>query len=251
MNVLRKNMILLLIISYCIPLQGQDAKEIIRKSEENVRGTKSAISVMSIVVKRPKWTRTIEMKIWQKGSKYSMVLITAPAKEKGTAFLKKDKEVWSYMPSVEKAIKMPPSMMMRNWMGTDFTNDDLVKESSMTDDYNQKIIGDSTILARKCYKIELLPKPEAAVVWGKVILYIDKKDFIQLRSEMYDEDEYLINVINSFDIKMMDGRLIATKMVLIPVEKKNQKTILIIKNIQFDKPLEDSFFSIQNMKNAR
>lgn len=246
---MKKTFLIAACLCVCLPqLFSQNAREIIEKAEEKMRGVTSSVSEMSIAIERPKWTRNIEMKTWQKGKNYSMVLITAPAREKGTAFLKRNREVWSYMPSVERAVKMPPSMMMRSWMGTDFTNDDLVKESSKADNYEQTIVGDSTILGRSCYKIRLIPKPGAAVVWGKIILFIDKKDYIEMRSEMYDEDGYLVNIMNSSGVRMMGGRLLATKMTLIPVEKKGQRTVLTIKSIQFDKPIDEHFFSVQKMK---
>ena len=142
-------------------------------------------------------------------------------------------------------------MMMQSWMGTDLTNDDLVKESSVLNDYDHKILGDSIIQNRNCYKIELIPKENAPVVWGKIILFIDKKDFIQLRSEMYDEDGYLVNIMNSSGIKLLGGKMLATKMEVIPVEEEGQKTVMEIKSIEFDKEIKDSFFTVKNMKKLR
>lgn len=230
---------------------AQTAKEIIQKSDEKSRGAKSAITEMKITIVRPKWTREMELKTWTKGEDHSLTLIQGPAKDKGTTFLKRDKEIWNYIPSIERSIKLPPSMMMQSWMGTDLTNDDLVKESSVLNDYEQTVVGDSTIQNRLCYKIELIPKENAPVVWGKVILFIDKKDFIQLRSEMYDEDDYLVNVMNSSGIKLMGGKMLATKLEVIPVEEEGQKTLMEIESIEFDTPIEDSFFTVKNMKKLR
>ena len=180
--------LLLLVLLPLAGLHAQDltAKQIIEKADEKVRGTESAFTEMTITTVRPKWSRDMSMKSWAKGQTRSLVLITSPAREKGTVFLKRDKEVWNWVPSIERTVKMPPSMMSQSWMGTDFTNDDLVRESSTVNDYIHKLLGDSTIIGRTCYKLELIPKEDAAVVWGKVILFIDKKDFLQLRSEMYD-----------------------------------------------------------------
>tara|TARA_R110002096_G_scaffold434692_1_gene657473 strand:+ start:110371 stop:111114 length:744 start_codon:yes stop_codon:yes gene_type:complete len=230
---------------------GQTAREIIQKADEKTRGAKSAITEMKITIVRPKWTREMELKTWSKGEDFSLTLIQAPAKDKGTTFLKRDKEIWNYIPSIERSIKLPPSMMMQSWMGTDLTNDDLVKESSVLNDYDHKILGDSIIQNRNCYKIELIPKENAPVVWGKIILFIDKKDFIQLRSEMYDEDGYLVNIMNSSGIKLLGGKMLATKMEVIPVEEEGQKTVMEIKSIEFDKEIKDSFFTVKNMKKLR
>jgi len=238
---------------FLFPLAGnaQSAREIIEKADEKMRGSTSAITEMTITTVRPKWTREMTLKSWSKGEKMSLSVVRAPAKDKGVAFLKRDKEIWNWMPSIERTIKLPPSMMMQSWMGTDFTNDDLVRESSTLNDYTQKIMGDSTILGRKCYKIQLDPKPNAPVVWGKLVLFIDQTDFIQLRSEMYDEDGYLVNVMNSMDIKEMGGKKLAAKMEMIPVDKPGNKTIMEITAIEFDKPIDDSFFSTSNMKTVK
>ena len=139
-------------------------------------------------------------------------------------------------------------MMSQNWMGTDFTNDDLVKESSIVDDYDQTIAGDTIIQNRECYIIWMVPKPVAAIVWSKVIICIDKKDFLELHSRFYDEDGQLVNTMNSFDIKMMHDRIIPTRFEMIPADKKGQKTEMIYKNIQYNKPIDENFFTTEKMK---
>lgn len=226
------------------------AKEIVERAENQIKG-KTSISDVEIQIVRPTWTRTMKLKAWTQGDSLSMILITAPAKDQGTVFLKRKKEVWNWVPSIERVIKLPPSMMTQSWMGTDFTNDDLVKESSMVDDYSQKIIGDSVIEQRKCWKIEMIPLPHAAVVWGKIILWIDQKDFLELRAEFIDEDNKLVNVMRASDIKMLGGKLLPAKMEMIPVEKEGQKTILINNSIVFNQTLTSDFFTVENMKKVR
>lgn len=232
-------------------LVAQDATEIIRRADEKTRGKVTAYSELTISIVRPKWTREMSLKSWSKGEDYSLILLTAPAKEKGAAFLKRKKEVWNWIPSIERTIKLPPSMMSQSWMGTDFTNDDLVKESSQVHDYIHSIVGDTILEERNCYKILLTPKPDAAVVWGKIITYIDSLDYIQLRAEMYDEDNFLVNIINSSKIKEMGGQLLATQMEMIPVEKEGHKTILTLQEMVYDKPIADLFFTTRNMKKVK
>lgn len=227
---------------------AQDAKEIVKRADDKMRG-KTSQAEMVIKTMRPTWTREMTVKTWMKGNDYAMILIQAPVKDKGTVFLKRKKEVWNWLPTLERSIKLPPSMMSQSWMGTDFTNDDLVKESSVVEDYEHSIAGDTLLDGRPCYIIQMIPKPEAAVVWGKLIVCIDKKDFLELHSRFYDEEGSLINTMNSFDIKEMDGRLIPTRMEMIPADKKNQKTEIIYKKISFNRPLEDTFFTMDKMRN--
>lgn len=230
--------------------QTENAKEIIRKADEQMRG-KTSTAEMVIQTIRPTWTRELKLKTWTKGTTLAMILITSPAKEKGTVFLKNDKEVWNWIPSIERVIKLPPSMMTQSWMGTDFTNDDLVKESSVVNDYTHSFAGDSTIAGRICYKIKLIAKPEAAVVWGKILVWIDKKDYLQLRAEFYDEENILISTMQSSEVKTMGGRLIPTKVEMVPADKKGQKTVMIYNSISFDQPISDNFFTTQNMKKVK
>ena len=230
---------------------GQDAGEIIRKMEEKARGVKSMQAEMVMTIERPKWTREVSMKMWAKGDEYALIYITGPERDKGTTNLKRDREVWTWMPRVERTIKLPPSMMAQSWMGSDFTNDDLVREFSLSQDYTHEIVKDSTLEERLCWKIELTPKEDAAVVWGKVVIFVSQKEYLQLRSEYYDEDGYLINIMQGKEIKEMGGRILPTRMEMIPVEEPGNKTILSYKSIVFDKEIGDSFFTIQNMKRVR
>ncbi len=243
--------IVLLIVS-SLGLQAQDmtAKEIVRKADEKMRG-KTAQMEMTIKIIRPTWQRDMGLKSWSKGNEKSMILITAPAKDKGTVFLKRDKEIYNWLPSIERSIKMPPSMMMQSWMGTDLTNDDLVKESSIVEDYEHSIVSNETREGRECWKLQLIPKPEAPVVWGKIYTWIDKKDFLQLRTEFYDEDEELVNTMTASDIKTMGGKVIASRVEVIPADKNGQKTVMLTEAVEFDKPIDDNFFSTQNMKKVK
>lgn len=240
---------ILFILAVCFPpaMQAQTAIEIVQKADEKLRGTTSQVD-LTINTVRPNWTRSMDVKAWLKGSDYSMILIQAPAKDKGIAFLKRKKEVWNWMPSMERTIKLPPSMMSQSWMGTDFTNDDLVKESSIVNDYNHTIAGDTTIDGRSCYIIQMIPKPEAAVVWGKLVVCIDKKDFLELHTRFYDEDGKLINIMNAYDVKVMDNRLIPTRFEMIPMDKKNQRTEMIYRAIKYNRPIDDGFFTAEKMK---
>lgn len=226
---------------------SQDAKSIVKQADNKMRG-KTSQSEMIIKTTRPTWSREMHMKAWMKGNDFAIILIQSPAKDKGIVFLKRKKEVWNWLPTLERSIKLPPSMMSQSWMGTDFTNDDLVKESSVVEDYEHTLIGDTILQNKNCYLIQMIPKPDAAVVWGKLIVCIDKKDFLELHCRFYDEDEKLINTMNAYDISEMDGRLIPTRMEMIPAGKENQKTEIIYKKILFNRPIDDSFFTLDRMR---
>lgn len=249
-----RNLILPLLLLSTTPLilgQELSPKEIIRKADEKFNGEKTSISLMSMTIVRPAWERTIEFKNWTSGRNYALTLITAPARDKGQSFLKREQEMWNWNPTISRLIKLPPSMMSQGWMGSDYTNDDILKESSVVNDYNHQILGEEEYDGRICYKIKMVAKEDAAVIWGHQVRWIDKKDFLFMKSELYDEDAYLVRTELGSEIKSMDGRLIPTRIQLIPAEEEGQKTIIEIKEIQFNEPIQDSFFSQQNMKRVR
>lgn len=230
--------------------QNESAKDIVKKANEVLRGNTSK-SIMAMKIVRPKWTRTVEMKSWSKGDDFSLILIQAPARDKGSSFLKRNREIWNWQPTINRTIKLPPSMMSQSWMGSDFTNDDLVRQASIVNDYTHKSLGSETINGQVCHKIELIPKPDAPVVWGKVLMWISKKQYLQMKTEMYDEDGYLVNTLLGSNVKNMGGRVVTARLEVIPADKEGHKTILDYKSLVFDQPIQDAFFSTQNMKKVK
>ena len=130
-----------------------------------------------MTVKRPEWKCTFTMQSWSLGNDFYILYITAPARDKGQIFMKRENDMWNWMPSISKMIKIPPSMMSQSWMGSDFTNDDLVKMNSYVNQYTHKIIGEEVVEGLNCYKLELIPRPDAPVVWGKVLAWISEEEF--------------------------------------------------------------------------
>jgi outer membrane lipoprotein-sorting protein len=229
--------------------QTLTATDIVRKADEKFNGEKSSMMLMSMTIVRPAWQRTVEFKNWTMGRDYALTLIFAPAKDAGQTFLKRGNEMWNWNPSISRLIKLPTSMMSQGWMGSDYTNDDILKESSVVNDYTHEITGDETIEGRECYRIKMVAKENAAVVWGHQVRWVDKKEFLVLKAEYYDEDGTLVRTETGSDIKDMDGRMIHTKIVLTPLDEPGNNTTILIKDIKFNIPIQESFFSQQNMKN--
>jgi outer membrane lipoprotein-sorting protein len=237
--------------SVTLSAQQLSATEIIRKADEKFNGEKSSMMVMRMTIIRPTWQRSVEFKNWSLGRDYALTLITAPAKDLGQTFLKRGNEMWNWNPSINRLIKLPPSMMSQGWMGSDYTNDDILKESSVVNDYTHEVIGEEPVLDRLCYKVKMVAKENAAIIWGHQVRWVDKKDFLVLKAELFDEDGALVRTETGADIKTMDGRVIPTKLELVPVDEPGNKTIAVIKEIKFNIPLEESYFSQQNMKRVK
>ena len=224
-----------------------DATAIVRKANDLAMG-RSSQSTATMTVVRPSWQRKVEMKMWSLGNDYYMILITAPAQDKGQVFMKRFNEMWNWMPSISRIIKIPPSMMGQNWMGSDFTNNDLVKANSIVDDYTHKLLGSENFGGYDCYKIELTPKPDAAVVWDKIITWIAKEKYFMLKSDFYNEDGELVNREVQSDIKHFDDRDLPSRLVMTPMKEKGKQTIFTFEELAFNVSLKQDFFSQQNMK---
>ena len=226
------------------------AKEIIKIADEKVRGN-YATAELKMTIIRPDWSREMAMKSWSKGDDYSLILVTAPARDKGISFLKRESDMWNWQPTIDRVIKMPPSMMSQSWMGSDFTNDDLARASSTVDDFVQEIIAEEVLENRRCWVIELIPLEGVAVVWGKIKIWVDQEDFIQMKTEFYDEDDYLVNTMTGKNIVELGGKLLPQLLEVVPADEEGHMTRVEYLSLEFDQPLKDAFFSIQNMKRVR
>ncbi len=246
-----KNSFITMLLCCAGMVYSQNATDIVKKADAKMKGEKTSTSTMTMKIIRPTWERTIVFKSWTKGTEYSLALILEPNREKGQSFLKYKNEMWSWNPNINRVIKLPPSMLSSGWMGSDFTNDDLLNESSIVVDYNHSIESSESISDKSCYKVLLIPKEGAPVVWGKILMWISKDDFLQLKVEYYDEDDYLVKTELASEIKSMDGRKIPTKFELIPADKEGHKTMITIDSVEFNKEIPESFFTQQNMKKIR
>lgn len=226
------------------------ASQIVKKSDQQMRG-ESGYTEMTMNIIRPDWSRSMSMKSWSKGLDLSLVLVTAPAKDKGSASLKRKNEMWSWVPSIEKVIKIAPSMLGQSWMGSDFTNDDLINQSSIVVDYDHQFVGNEQLDGVDTWIIDATAKQDAPVVWSKVRLWISKTHFLQRKIESYDEFDELVNIMSTFDVEKLGDRMIPTRMEMTPADKPGNKTQIIIHAAQFDFNIGDDFFSQTQMKALR
>lgn len=229
---------------------AQNPADIIQKSLDKLNG-QSSMGEVEMTIVRPRYTRTMTMKSWSMGNQYFMIYITGPARDKGQVFLKRNTDMWNWIPNISRMIKLPPSMMGQNWMGSDFTNDDLVKMNSLVDEYTHKLLGEDQIDGLDCYKIELIPKPNSSVVWGKINLWVSKVEYYQMKGEYFNEDFELVNTMEASEITQFDDRKLPAKLVMTPLNKPGNQTIMVNKNLKFSIDIKEDFFSQQNMKRVR
>ena len=224
-----------------------DAHELVKRTDMALRG-KTQQGKASMTVRTPDWERTLDMDYWAVNPDKSFILITGPAKEQGTSTVRIGSNMWNYLPNVERVIKIPPSLMLQPWMGSDFTNDDLVKESSLVNDYTHKIVGEVTEGGDACYQVLATPKPDAPVVWGKLILAIRKSDSLPRKEEFYDEKGELRKVLTYEDIREAGGRDFPMRWKMVSVTKPGHETVLVYSDVKFDLTIPDRIFTQRNMK---
>jgi outer membrane lipoprotein-sorting protein len=222
-------------------------REILNKVDDLYRGD-SAHGRMHMHIVTEHWERTLKLAFWSKGKEYSLIRILEPLKEKGTATLRVENELWNYLPKVERVIKLPSSMMSASWMGSHFTNDDLVKESRMTEDYSFEITFEGRKDGREVIEITCRPKPEAPVVWGKLLVTVRPKDFLPYSIEYYDEDLDLARTMIFDRIVELDDRTIPARTTMLPEDKPDEKTKVTYEAIDFNVDIDRSFFSIRNLR---
>jgi outer membrane lipoprotein-sorting protein len=224
--------------------------ELVNKAETLLWGS-TLHADFDMTIKTESWERKLGLKVWMDRPGKSLIRVVAPAKDEGITSLRLGQEMWNYIPNIERTIKIPPSLMLQPWLGSDFSNDDLVKESSLVNDYSHKLLGEVATADGHAYQVELLPRPDAAVVWGKLV-YTIRDDFVPLKLEYFDERGTLIRTLAYADIRPMGGnRTIPTRWEMQPHNKPGKRTVITIKSIVYDKPMDAALFSLRTLNNKR
>ena len=236
---------LLLAMLAAFPAAAQEpaARDILDRVETLLWG-KTVQGEYEMTITTPRWQRTLALRAWMERPRRSFIRIATPAKEKGIGSLRIGAEMWNYLPNVERTIKIPPSMMLQPWMGSDLTNDDLVKSSSIIDDYTHRIVreeGDAWVL-------ELLPKPESAVVWGKILYWVRKADSVPLKEQFYDERGGLVRTMTFSEVRSLGGRTVPTRWEIRPADKPGNSTTFVIRSAVYDRPIDPEIFTQRNLQ---
>ena len=251
---MNKLMALIFTLAACLMLcapataqQTKDARWILDHVDDLYRGD-SAQGRMTMTVQTEHWKRSMSLEFWSKGKDHSLVHILAPEKEKGTATLRVKNDIWNYLPKVKRVIKVPSSMMSSSWMGSHFTNNDLVKESRMADDYTYQVTYEGPRDGKEVIELTCLPKPDAAVVWGKVIVRVQAGNYMPLAMLYYDEDMKLARTMTMDQVRELGGRQLPVRAKVVPADKPDEFTEVIYSQIDFGVNLSESFFSLRTLQ---
>ena len=243
---------ILIVLSIFISISNSKADNIspekILNNVDDLYRSNASHSILTLSVTTVNWQRTLTLEQWSKGEDKSLIKVLKPKKEKGLATLRVDKNMWNYLPKVKRVVKIPSSMMSSSWMGSHFTNDDLVKQSRMAEDYTFSITFEGMKDGKEIIEVTCLPNKEAAVVWGKVEVVVYADDYLPLRMIYYDEDLLLSRTLEFTNIEMMDGKMIPTMMNMIPTDEPGESTTVKWEEVKFDVTIDDDFFSLRKLQ---
>lgn len=228
-----------------------DALEIIDRVDRMMRGESSrGVATMEVVTEN--WEREMTMEIFSLGTEHSLVRLRAPAKDAGTATLKAGDDIWNYLPKVDRTIKIPASMMGGSWMGSHFTNDDLVKESRLIEDYDIAVSFDGADEEGEAvWDLTLTPKPEAPVVWGRIEYRVAQAGVLPRWARFFDEDGELARTLVFSGYREFAGRRLPAIVEMTPADRPQERTLLRYEELEFDVDLDPSFFSLRNLQRGR
>jgi outer membrane lipoprotein-sorting protein len=223
---------------------------VLKRIEQTMEGSSSS-STMTMSIKTKSWSRSLKMKVSTKGRSYALIrILEGGPRETGMMTLKREKQLWNYLPQAGRVVKLPSGMLGDSWMGSDFTNDDLVRGSSMVDDFDSRVVGTATHDGRDVWRIVLEPKPKAVVVWGKIEMLVERASCVPLHQRFYDEDGKVARTMSFGDIRSIGWRRFPARMAITPADGARE-TIVTYENIEFDVSVPDDTFSLHRLQQGR
>jgi len=226
-----------------------DIQTILKRIDDLYRSRSSTAEITMTII-TPNWQRTLVLRGWTRGQDRMFIRILSPLKEQGVGTLKIGNEMWNYFPKTDKVMKLPPSMMMSSWMGSDFTNDDLVKEYKLADDFISRLVRPDKAEPGVIY-IESRPKEGLPIIWDKTIAAIRESDLIPLWQDFFDERGTLVRSLRFGEVKKFGTRSVPSVMEMIPRTKEGYKTVIRYDKLAFDVPLGDEIFSLRNLQSQK
>jgi len=237
-----------LMLSLSPPAAAQDApsiEDLLNATDDIARGT-SSVATLTMEVKTERYSRTMKMQAWSQGTEHSLVRILEPAKEAGISTLMVEDNIWNYLPKVDRTMKIPATMMSGNWMGSHITNDDLVRANRLAEEFEANLTAEPTN-GEGSYVVELVPLPDAPVVWGKLVLTI-RPDLIPTEIGYFDEDGSLVRTMRYEDIQQVGDRMMPMTMRVLPADEPESYTVITYNEIEFDTEIPESTFTLQSLR---
>jgi hypothetical protein len=232
---------------------SEDAPDLVKlltRQELATQGT-SSVATLSMAIKTPTWSRSLTMKLWSKGRDLALVrVVEGGPRETGMMTLKREKQLWNWLPQAGRVMKLPSGMLGDSWLGSDFTNDDLVRGSSLARDFDSKVAGLGEVDGRQVWRLVLVPRKDAVVVWGRVELDVDRQSCVGLVTRYFDEDGKLVRTLASSEVRQLGWRAFPTRLTVTPQEPGRQ-TVITYGEMEFDVPIPEDTFSVHRLQQGR
>jgi hypothetical protein len=227
-----------------------DVEALVKRVDLLLTG-RSSVAVMTMDIRTPSWKRSLKLKVWAEGRDYALIrVLEGGPRETGLMTLKREKQLWNWLPQAGRVMRLPAGMLGDSWLGSDFTNDDLLRGNSLTDDFSAVVSGIETVGGRQVWRAVLDPKPTAVVVWGRVEMLIDRKSCLPVQEEFFDEDGERARQMTFSDFRQIGWRQFPAKMTVVPAEE-GRETSITYSEIQFDVDIPADTFSLQRLRQGR
>ncbi|MBF0282559.1 MAG: outer membrane lipoprotein-sorting protein [Zetaproteobacteria bacterium] len=208
----------------------------------------SSYSIATMRVQTKNYTRMLKLEGWSLGKDYTLFRILEPQREQGTITLKSADHIYTYLPKTDRTIRLSAGMMMGSWMGSHLTHDDLVKESRLVDDFDASISFEGVKLGMPVIELTLLPKKNAAVVWGKVVLQIQAENYLPIEERYYDEDFHLARTFTFSGRKMLGGKERPSVIRIVPADAPDEFTEFEYQHLELNIPMDVGQFSYSALR---
>lgn len=219
-------------------------QQIMKEMEQRMRGNSSQGRIKMEI---PKTGRELIADFWMEGANNTLIKIVEPAKQSGQVTLKSGKMLWIYDPKIEKLAKISPAYLVKTWEGSDFTYDDMIKATTIVNDYKHRLAGTEIVQDKELWKIESVPNPGVPVLWGKLIFLVGK-DFLPRRQDFYDEKGRLVKTLEFSEFRTMGGRLFPAEWKMTDMTKTGSFSVIKYQKISFNLPIKPNTFSLKSLQ---
>ena len=221
-------------------------KDILRRVDANI-GSDNKISTAEMIIHTKRGNRSMKSKSWMMGEEKSFTEYLAPAREKGTKMLKLEDQLWMYIPSTDRTIKISGHMMRQSVMGSDLSYEDMMEDTQLLTHYEANVIGEEVLLDRACWVLELTSIVEETAYHSRKI-WVDKERYISLREDRFARSGKLLKTFEASDVKRIQNRWVPTHMVFKDVLKGGEGTEFILESIEFNAVIPEHVFTKASLR---
>jgi outer membrane lipoprotein-sorting protein len=233
--------ITVVLLCVCAKLCALSAEEIIQRVDDN-RVYTSIEYQATMTISMGDKVREKSFFGYARGEDHAYIEFIAPARDKGTRFLKLGEEMWMYIPAVEKPTKIAGHMLRQSLMGSDFSYDDFTENDRLIELYDIELIGVDTIEDRPCYVLELVAKVEE-VTYYRQKLWVSQDDYIPIKTELYARSGKLMKEFRVLETKVIGSYNFPVRIKMTNKLRQSTFTELVFQKIDLDVSIPSNIFT--------